>query len=136
MRPPFYIDKLEPTERTTVRRWQMYVGGFYSALAVLVVAFMVVKTDRLQLQMAKFAATNQAVAAERGGSPLCAARDLRLVTQIEQLGEAQTVPGEQLADAFFTMTKARDLCRAGRIKDALAVYDGIAVAPVQSAANK
>jgi len=136
MRPPFFMDKLEPSERATIKRWQTYVGGFYSALAVLVVAFIVVKTDRVQTHMAKLTAANEAVAAERGGSPLCAARDLKLITQIEQLGEAQIVPGEQLADAFFTMAKARDLCRAGRIKDALAVYDGIAVAPVQSAAKR
>jgi hypothetical protein len=133
MRPPFYMDKLKPSDRATIKRWQIFVGGFYSVLAVLVVAFIAVKTDRVQSQMAKLAAANEAVAAERGGSPLCAARDLKLITQIEQLGEAQTVPGQQLADAFFTMTRARDLCRAGRIKDALAVYDGIAVAPVQSA---
>jgi len=136
MRPPFYLDELDPAERTTIKRWQTYVGGFYSALAILIVAFIAVKTDRVQSQMAKLAAANEAVAAERGGSPLCAARDLKLVTQIEEAGEAQAVPGERLAHAFFTMTRARDLCRAGRIKDALAVYDGIAIAPVRAAANR
>src|SRR5262245_47062038 len=65
MRPPFFMDKLEPSERATIKRWQTYVGGFYSALAVLVVAFIVVKTDRVQTHMAKLTAANEAVAAER-----------------------------------------------------------------------
>src|SRR5215471_19069765 len=28
MRPPFYLDGLDPAERTTIKRWQTYVGGF------------------------------------------------------------------------------------------------------------
>ena len=134
MRPPFYMDKFNPQERATVRRWYLWVGGFYSVLSLLVVALIAVKSDRVQSQMAKLA-PKDAVAAERTGSPICATRDLKLVMQIEQLGESRAVPGEKLADAFFTMTKARDLCRAGRVNEALMVYDGIAVAPVQSAAK-
>lgn len=47
----------------------------------------------------------------------------------------QVKPRVELADAFVTMLKARELCSAGRVKDAVAVYNGIAIAPVQAAAK-
>jgi hypothetical protein len=69
-----------------------------------------------------------AIAAEPGGITQCALRDLQLVTSIEARGEAQDVPGGKLAAAFFAVVEARRACDAGRIDEALAVYDGIVIA--------
>jgi hypothetical protein len=126
MQSPFRFDALSADEQTAIRRLFFRTLGVYSLLVLMLA---VVVTGKIHL------APTAAVAAERTGSPLCAARDLKLVMLIEQLGEAKAVPGEQLADAFFTMTNARELCRAGRVTDALAVYDSIAITPVQSAAK-
>jgi len=132
MRPPFYMDKLSAQDRATVKRWYRVVGGFYAALmCAVVVTIALLRSDGAQL--AKIGATGGAVAADRSGAARCAARDLKLVTALEQAGEAQALPGEQLAGIFFTMVKARDLCRAGRIAEAIAVYDGIGFVPLRSA---
>jgi hypothetical protein len=45
----------------------------------------------------------------------CAPRDVQAVTELERHGEAQDVPAEGLAQAFWTMLRARDACREGRI---------------------
>ena len=134
MRPPFYLDKMSPQERTTVKRWYVCGLGVYATLFLIVVAMLALKTEHVQSQIAKLKSTGDAVALEQRGSPICAARDLKLVMLIEELGEAKAVPGERLAEAFFTMMKARDLCRTGRIAEALAIYDGIEVTHGQSAA--
>ena len=59
----------------------------------------------------------------------CAARDLKLVTLIEDKGEARDVSSEKLADAAFTMLRARQACHDGRVADALAIYDSVLLAP-------
>jgi hypothetical protein len=56
---------------------------------------------------------------------VCAQRDVQLVTQLEQIGEAQTVPGEILYEAFRVLTRARKACKQGRVELALALYDSI-----------
>ena len=56
---------------------------------------------------------------------VCAQRDVQLVTQLEQIGEAQTVPGEILYEAFRVLTRARKACKQGRVGLALALYDSI-----------
>jgi hypothetical protein len=53
----------------------------------------------------------------------CAARDLRLITVIEERGEAQDVASDRLAQAARIMMWARDACQEGRIAQALAAYD-------------
>ena len=55
----------------------------------------------------------------------CAQRDVQLVTQIEQIGEAQSVPGEIMFEAFMTVMRARKACAQGRVAVALALYDSI-----------
>jgi|SRR3977135_4365235 hypothetical protein len=55
----------------------------------------------------------------------CAVRDVQLVTQMEQHGEAQDVPGEILYEAFLTMKRAREACSEGRELAGLALYDSI-----------
>lgn len=59
----------------------------------------------------------------------CAERDLQFVILIERHGEAQDIPGDVLAQAFFTMMRARKACRQGREQDAFAIYDGIKLVP-------
>jgi hypothetical protein len=135
MRPPFFMDELSPQERADIRRWYVYGACAYSTMALLLVAMVVLRTDHVQSQMTRFAPNGKAVAAESRGAAACAAQDLKLVTLIEQLGERQEVPGETLADAFFTMTRARELCRAGRVAEALAVYRSNPIRPAQAAAK-
>jgi hypothetical protein len=55
----------------------------------------------------------------------CAQRDVQIVTQMEQRGEAQDVPGEILYEAYWTMKRARDACSEGRVMAGLALYDSI-----------
>jgi hypothetical protein len=55
----------------------------------------------------------------------CAQRDVQLVTQIEQHGDAQDVPGEILYEAYWTMKRAREACYEGRVAVGLALYDSI-----------
>jgi hypothetical protein len=59
----------------------------------------------------------------------CAERDLQYVILIERHGEAQDVAGDVLAQAFFTMMRARKACRQGREQDAFALYDTIKLIP-------
>src|SRR5262249_15246503 len=59
----------------------------------------------------------------------CAARDLKVVTLIEVPGPAQAVGADQLADAAFTMMRARQACHDGRVTDGLAIYDSVLLAP-------
>jgi len=72
-----------------------------------------------------------AMTAERlqGGSTECAAHDLRLVNVIEERGAAQDVSPEQLAGATFTLMRARNACRQGRIAAAMTIYDSVLLAP-------
>jgi hypothetical protein len=48
-----------------------------------------------------------------------------VVTQLEQYGAAQAVPGEILGEAFFRLQDAREACSRGRVVVGLAVYDSI-----------
>jgi hypothetical protein len=59
----------------------------------------------------------------------CAARDVKLITLIEDRGEAQDIASDQLAEMAFTMLRARQTCRDGRVADAVALYDSVLLAP-------
>src|SRR5690242_7497758 len=59
----------------------------------------------------------------------CAERDLQYVMLIERHGEAQDITGEVLAQAFFTVMRARKACRQGREQDAFAIYNSIKLVP-------
>jgi hypothetical protein len=71
-------------------------------------------------------------AAEESGGAQCAARDAKLIVVIEDAGEARIVPDEKVAEAWTALLDARELCKAGRVQDALAAYDQI-LTPFQSA---
>jgi hypothetical protein len=66
-----------------------------------------------------------AAAGEQSFPLECAVRDVQLVTQMEQHGDAQDVPGEILYEAFLTMKRAREACSEGREFAGLALYDSI-----------
>jgi hypothetical protein len=55
----------------------------------------------------------------------CAQRDVQVVVQIEQYGEGQSVSGELLYEAFWTLQRAREACSQGRVVVGLALYDSI-----------
>jgi hypothetical protein len=59
----------------------------------------------------------------------CAERDLQYVILVERHGEAQDIAGDALAQAFFTMMRARKACSQGREQDAFALYDTIKLVP-------
>lgn len=55
-------------------------------------------------------------------SQACASRDLVAWTLIERHGEAQSLPPQVIAEAFFGVMDARRVCRAGHIEEGLAIY--------------
>jgi hypothetical protein len=79
------------------------------------------------LAITAFSVTASLVSAARAQTyPIeCAQRDVQVVTQLEQYGEAQAVSGEILYEAFWTLTRARQVCADGRVVAALALYDSI-----------
>jgi hypothetical protein len=146
MRHPFYMDHLEPAEQRTVRRLYIRVVIFYCWLALFTVAMVSLRIvldphidaaehegATYMVQASQLVGPSSAIAAEPIHRARCAARDLKIVMLIESHGEAQDVPADALREAFFTMAKARAACAAGRTDEALAIYDGISIAPEQSA---
>ena len=63
----------------------------------------------------------------------CAARDLAVVTLIEQRGEARSLPAQEIAEAFVKTMDARRACRNGRSEEGLAIYTHL-IARLNSAA--
>ena len=59
----------------------------------------------------------------------CAERDLQYVILVERHGESQDIAGDVLAQAFFTMMRARKACSRGHEQDAFALYDTIKLVP-------
>lgn len=55
-------------------------------------------------------------------SRACASRDIAAWTLIERHGEAQSLPSQVIAEAFFGVMDARRVCRAGKIEEGLAIY--------------
>lgn len=72
-------------------------------------------------------ATAPVAAEEQSGSLAisCALREIKVITLVEQHGEAQDLPSDRLLDAALTMLRARSICAEGRVAEALALYDGI-----------
>jgi hypothetical protein len=55
----------------------------------------------------------------------CAQRDIAVITLIEDHGAADDLPADRLYSAALTQLRARSACYAGRIEEALALYDSI-----------
>ena len=64
-----------------------------------------------------------AVAQATASARLCAARDVEVVTLIEDHGEANDIAAEQLAKAGLAQMQARFACSNGR--DGIALYNDI-----------
>ena len=64
----------------------------------------------------------------------CAARDLQLLTVIEEHENAGSIPAEKISEALLEMMHARIVCYQGQVLDALAIYDAVAesVGPIRS----
>jgi hypothetical protein len=76
-----------------------------------------------------------AAADEKSGpfATVCALKEVKVITLIEDHGEAQDLPSDSLGDAGLAMLRARSACYEGRVGDALALYDGIlSLGPVVS----
>lgn len=58
--------------------------------------------------------------------PLCAELDLAAISDIELATSTGRIAGEKIAAAFFRVMDARKACAAGRVSEALAIYDDIA----------
>jgi hypothetical protein len=64
----------------------------------------------------------------------CAARDLQLLTVIEEQENAGSIPAEKISEVLLEMMHARIVCHQGQVLDALAIYDAVAesVRPIRS----
>jgi hypothetical protein len=64
----------------------------------------------------------------------CAARDLQLLTIIEEQETAGSIPAQKVSEALLEMMHARIVCHNGRVLDALAIYDAVteSVRPIRS----
>src|SRR5882672_10962545 len=64
----------------------------------------------------------------------CAARDLQLLTVIEEQELTGSILAEKISEALLEMMHARIVCHQGRVLDALAIYDAVteSVRPVWS----
>ena len=56
----------------------------------------------------------------------CAARDIQLLTTIEEQESAGSIAAKSISDALVEMMHARIVCYQGRVLDALAIYDTVA----------
>jgi hypothetical protein len=64
----------------------------------------------------------------------CAVEDLRLVTAIEEHGEAGSVPAANIAAAISAMLEARATCREGKVADAIGMYRNASLFSTEAAA--
>jgi hypothetical protein len=55
----------------------------------------------------------------------CALKEVKVITLIEDHGDAGDLPSDSLGDAGLAMLRARLACYEGRVGEALALYDGI-----------
>jgi hypothetical protein len=79
-----------------------------------------------QLSSACFAVVCLAVTgASAAEQPTCAARDIEIITLIEDHGAADDLAPEKLAKAGLAQVDARLACSADRKAEGLAIYDDI-----------
>jgi hypothetical protein len=57
--------------------------------------------------------------------PMCAELDLAAISDMETAANEGQLPAAKIAAAFFEVMNARKICAAGRVSDALAIYDAI-----------
>ena len=58
-------------------------------------------------------------------APICAERDVQVITLLEDHGRAQDVSVDALGEAGLRRMEAQTTCYGGRIAEAVSLYDGI-----------
>jgi hypothetical protein len=123
------LDHLTGDDQKVARRIYLAMAACYTSLLLLLgvlVAFNIPSRGTDALSFGRIGLFS-AVAAERPGRAQCAARDLKLLTSLNERGEAQDVAADDLRTAFFALVKARGVCAAGRVDEALAIYDSVVI---------
>lgn len=136
-----YSDNLTDGDQKVARR--IYVGlascyaGVLLLLGALVISNMTARgPSQLASDQGREASSSglfSAMAADNPDRARCAARDLKLLTSINEHGEAQDLPADDIRNAFFALVKARGVCAAGRVEEALAMYDGVVMGSSKTA---
>ena len=140
---------LNPEDQRMIRRWFARVVAFYSVLALVVVALVAIRINFLDpqidamksgsstdtLRANRFVDASSANAADPVGMGECIARGQRFFTSIKAHRKVRDVPDDRLSDALSAVMKARAACNAGRLGDALAIYDSIMIAPTNPQGN-
>lgn len=128
----FVIDDLPPEDQKTVRKFYFRMGIGYAAVFALAGLSILARMPGAEFQAAKQAreippasGLFSTVASHAPDRALCAARDLKLIAQLDKHGEAQDVPDDDLRSAFLALVDARKICFSGRVEEALAIYDSI-----------
>ena len=128
----FDVGSLPPEDQKTVRKF--YFRMFFGCAGVLVLAGLSIfaRLPGAELQAAKQAreipparSVSGVLAPVASHRALCAERDLKLITQLNEHSETQDVPATDLRNAFLALVDARKICFAGRVEEALAIYDGV-----------
>jgi hypothetical protein len=132
-----YLDQPTTEDQQVARRIYLAMAACYASLLLLLgvlVAFNIPSrgTDVVSFERVSGAPQagglfSAAVAAEMPDRAQCAARDLKLLTSLNEHGEAQDVPADDLRAAFFALVKARGVCATGRVDEALALYDSVVI---------
>jgi hypothetical protein len=52
-------------------------------------------------------------------------KETKVITLIEDHGDAEDLPADRLGDAGLAMLRARSACYEGRVDEALALYDTV-----------
>jgi hypothetical protein len=129
------LERLLPEDQQMAKRWLGRMLAAYFWLTLFLVGGVALRIA-LDSQGGVAGGARQAepglfgaMTAEPSVPGECARRDLRALAAIEGHGEAQDVPSAKLAEASFTVLRARAVCSEGAVDAALAMYDGIRFAP-------
>ncbi len=138
MRQIYSDDNLTAEDQQVARRIYLGLTSCYAAVLLLLGALVAYNvpdrgTHSVASDASRAGGLFSAVAAEMPDRAPCAVRDLKLLTSINEHGEAQDVPADDLRNAFFSLVKARGVCAAGRVDEALAIYDNAAIGPGKTA---
>ena len=136
----FVVDDLPPEDQKTVRKYYFRMGFGYAAVILLACLSILARTPGAQFQAEKQAMPPASglfstVAATAPDRALCAAHDLKLITQLNEHGEALDVPADDLRNAFMALVDARKICFSGRVAEALAIYDSVIFGGVKTASG-
>ena len=98
------------------RKPQMPPRGRFSSLLLCLAGAIVVS-----------AAGSGVAAGDQAGpfATACALKETKVITLIEDHGDAEDLPADRLGEAGLAMLRARSACYEGRVGEALALYDSI-----------